>query len=427
MTVEVTPLGVACNLSCTYCYQHPMRDAGNAGAKSYDMEAMKRTLEKTGQPFTVFGGEPLLTPIDDLEELFRFGFELYNKRSPRIGPPNGVQTNGALITDRHVEIFKKYAVYVGFSMDGPEDLNDARWNGTLEKTREATIRSQTALERILQEKIPSSLILTLHRGNMGTSEKKERVKAWLKDLDSKGLKYARLHILEVDHPSIKQLEFTGEENSALFLEMAGFEKELPTLRFDVFNDIRKSLQGSTDVTCTWGACDPYTTSGVHGVDGEGNLSNCGRTNKDGVTWLKADDPTHERQLALYYTPQEHGGCQGCRFFLQCKGQCPGTAIDGDWRNKSRDCPTWMSLLEFEERNLLQQGVIPASLSPDRERREKSFLRKMMGPETEYNNHGDHTDSGCKHCGDHGDVPHGDSHGDHTDYANLPLVEKIPLS
>lgn len=448
MTVEVTPRGVACNLGCIYCYQQPMRDAGNIGAKDYDMDAMKATLAATGQSFTLFGGEPLLTPIDDLEELFRFGIEQAEKRGDKNTHPNAVQTNGALITDAHIALFKNYRVAVGFSMDGPDDLNDARWAGTTEKTHEATRKSQAALENVLAAGIPTSLILTSHRGNMGTPEKRERVKAWIRAFDARGLRHARLHILEVDHPAIKQLELTSEENAELFREMAAFEAELPALRFDVFDDIRKALKGGTDVTCTWSACDPYTTSAVHGVDGQGNLSNCGRTNKDGVAWLKADESSHERQLALYHTPQEHGGCQGCRFFIQCKGQCPGTAIDGDWRNKSRDCPTWMTLLETEERLLLDQGIIPMSVAPGRLNRERAFLSTLMSPDTRNGHcdhtdhggqtehgdapHGDHTDNppgelGSKYGNvEHGDVAHGDEHGDHTDFGlvQLPIVEKV---
>jgi uncharacterized protein len=405
-----------------------MRDAGNVGAKGYDMEAMKRTLAGTGQRFTIFGGEPLLTPIADLEELFRFGLEQDQKRPAlplQYGTTNSIQTNGALLTDAHIELFKRYQVSVGFSMDGPDDLNDARWAGTRERTREATERSQAALEKVLAAGIPTSLILTVHRGNMGTPSDRARVKAWLRALEARGLRAARLHILEVDHPAIKMLELSGAENAELFREMATFESELQTLRFDVFNDIRKALKGSNEVTCTWSACDPYTTSAVHGVDGQGELSNCGRTNKDGVAWLKADEASHERQLALYYTPQEHGGCQGCRFFLQCKGQCPGTAIDGDWRNKSRDCSTWMALLELEETRLVEAGIAPMSLSPSRESIERKFLAGMLLPtSTQHGDeHGDHTDHGIV---EHGDTPHGDEHGDHTDHAMmiLPVVERV---
>jgi uncharacterized protein len=67
-------------------------------------------------------------------------------------------------------------------------------------------------------------------------------------------------------------------------------------------------------------------------------------------------------VALYHTPEAAGGCQGCRFFLMCKGQCPGTSIDGDWRNRTEHCEVWRSLFRLMEQELLQEGKIPLSLS-----------------------------------------------------------------
>ena len=68
MTIELRPLGVLCNIQCTYCYQNPQRDAGNI-RKSYDLELMKSALEEQGGPFILFGGEPLLLPMKDLGTL----------------------------------------------------------------------------------------------------------------------------------------------------------------------------------------------------------------------------------------------------------------------------------------------------------------------------------------------------------------------
>jgi uncharacterized protein len=115
------------------------------------------------------------------------------------------------------------------------------------------------------------------------------------------------------------------------LSFLKLEKELKTLRFDVFDDMRRLLKGEDrNTTCIWNACDPYTTKAVHGLEGNGQKSNCGRTNKDGIDFVKADTEGFERYIALYQTPQENGGCRGCRFFLMCKGQCPGTSINRDW-------------------------------------------------------------------------------------------------
>jgi uncharacterized protein len=413
MTVEVTPLGVACNLACTYCYQHPMRDGGNVGA-SYDLEAMTTALAAIGSDFTIFGGEALLTPIDALEVLWRFGFERFGK--------NAVQTNGALITPAHVALFKRYAVHVGFSLDGPEELNDSRWAGSLEKTREATAASQAALEQLLAEGIEASLITTLHRMNAGTPALRERLQAWLSELSARGLRHARLHALEVDHPSVRtKLGMSNTQKIEAFLDFAAFEATMGgQLRFDIFADIDKALRGGHNgVTCVWSSCDPYTTPAVQGVDGHGNASNCGRTNKDGVAWLKADTRGHQRQLALYETPREHGGCKDCRFFMMCNGQCPGTALDGDWRNRSEDCEVYLALFQHQERQLLDTGVVPLSLAVNRRELERQFLDSLGGV-LGGGQHGDHSDHGDSDHGDHTDAsPQPHTHGDHEDHGDSP--------
>jgi uncharacterized protein len=438
MTVEILTHGVGCNLGCSYCYQVPMRDAGNEGADGYDLGKIIATAKKLGRQFTMFGGEALLTPIADLEKMFQFGLQLYNERKAK-GEKiqegvNGIQTNGVLITTAHVALFLRYQVGVGFSMDGPGDLNDARWAGSEEKTRVATKASQKNLELLLKKGVGTSLILTLHRGNVGTAERLSRVKEWLRDLDRKGLRYVRLHILEVDSPTVKHLELTDEENTDLFLDFALFETELDNMRFDVFGDLKKSLRGKlNELSCVWAPCDPLTTQAVQGIDGQGNLSNCGRTNKDGVMWLKADQSSRERQLALYHTPQKYGGCLGCRFFLQCNGQCPGTAIDGDPRLKSKNCATWFALLEHVEQDILRAGEVPASMAPERTTKEREYLMGLFkrgsgdhGDHWDHNDGAAHQDQGTKPSqtgSNHGDVEHGDEHGDHTDQALVQLKRR----
>src|SRR5262249_17938739 len=84
---------------------------------------------------------------------------------------------------------------------------------------------------------------------------------------------------------------------------------------------------------------------------------------NGIDYVKSDVEGFERYIALYHTPQVHGGCAHCRFFLMCKGQCPGTAIDGDWRNRSEHCAVWKALYSRFERELLEAGARPLSNEP----------------------------------------------------------------
>jgi uncharacterized protein len=103
----------------------------------------------------------------------------------------------------------------------------------------------------------------------------------------------------------------------------------------------------------------------------------------------------------------------------CKGQCPGTAIDGDWRNRTEHCDMWKGLFRELEEQLLDQDQIPLSASPQRRGVEAAFLemwssgsstsiagvRRMMADREDAANS---VPDGFIHE----DVPHGDvAHGD----------------
>lgn len=364
MSVELRPLGVKCNLGCGYCYQNPQRDANNVG-REYDIDAMKQAVEAEGGPFTLFGGEPLLVPLDDLEELFRWGHEKYGG--------SAIQTNGSLVNDRHLELFAKYNVDVGISMDGPEALNEVRWAGSHAATRRATSRSLDAVEKLCEAGRPPSLIVTLHQGNANERDLPALLR-WIEQLADTGIRQMRVHLLEVEGPDVAAaLALSAAENIAALTALAELEERI-NLQFDVFDELESLLLGDDEnVTCVWRACDPDTTAAVRGVEGFGQRSNCGRTNKDGVDFVKSDAPAYLRVLALYHTPRQLGGCAGCRFFVACKGQCPGTGIDGDWRNRTVHCEEWEALFRRAEEHLLEQGEFPISAQPNRVHLEAEML------------------------------------------------------
>jgi len=364
--IELSPVGVKCNLNCPYCYEIPMRDAGNLSAP-FDYDKIIKSLEERNEPVMLFGGEPLLLPVDYVEKIWKYNYEKFGE--------NGIQTNGTLFTEKHYELVKNYNVKVGISVDGPSDLNDTRWAGNFKLTREKSDKTMEAIRRLCEIKCTPSIIVTLHKKN-ASKELLPRLKEWFKELEKVGVYAARLHTLEVEYDSVgESLAMLPERNAEVLLEMAKFEtEELTTLKFDIFSDI-KSLMTVADhgTTCIWNACDPYTTRAVQGMDGQGVMSNCGRTNKEGINFKKSNQEGFERYLALYNTPEEHLGCKGCRFWLMCKGQCPGTSEKTDWRNRSDLCGTWKILFNYFEDKLESKGVVPLSKSPLRKKIEERFI------------------------------------------------------
>lgn len=368
MATELRPLGVRCNIACRYCYQQPTREQLSADA-DYDIDAMIETAVTIGAPLSVFGGEPLLLPLADLERLFAAGRDLLGGAS--------IQTNGVLLSEKHIAMFAKYDVRVGISADGPDELNELRWAHSAAKTKASTDATMAAIRRLCGAQRAPGVIVTLHRSNSRT-ERLPRLLEWVRELEQLGVRRVRLHLLESESEGVRVAHaLDATESTAALLAFLALEHQLVSLRFDVFDDIRSALDPRAEgaKTCVWNGCDPYTTTAVQGVEADGSRSNCGRTNKDGIEYLKSAVPSYERSIALFHTPHEYGGCHGCTFFLACKGQCPGTAIDGDWRNRTEHCATWYAVMEAVANEFVSAGVVPIAYDERRSELEHALLHE----------------------------------------------------
>lgn len=380
MAVELKPLGNACNLNCTYCYQDPMRRAGNTMAsKTYDLDLMLKIARESGiknDYYVLFGGEPLLLPKKDLEIIFKESYELNGGTS--------IQTNGSLIEDEHIELFKKYNVHVGVSIDGPNDLNDLRVSKQKNKsTRELTEATINNLLKLVRNNISCGVIITVHKLN-GTKEKLPRLLNFISWLGNIGIRGGNIHMLEVDSKEASEYFLTTEENTWAFLELAKFfdRPENKDLEFHPFVEMELLMRSDDSKShCIWNSCDPMNTGAVYGIEGNGQLSNCGMVNKEGIEWTKADDRSFIRDLVLYQTPQDKGGCKDCPFFVLCNGYCTGAAIDNDWRNRTYHCNTVKAVFQYYEEKIEKEGGVPFSKRPDRAYIEELYIESIMNSDT----------------------------------------------
>lgn len=471
MSIEILPVGVTCNLRCEYCYEEAGRKV-TPTAKYHRQEVIEAAKQSNGF-WQLFGGEPLLIRLEELEELLKVAYDDWGQ--------SGLQTNGTLITPAHIDLFRKYHTQVGISLDGPDDLNDSRWAGTLEATRRATEKTLRAIDMVCDlAKEPGAwwghgptLIITVHAGNCAPAVL-PRFKEWIRELDRKGVHFINFHYLEMDHNAGKWF-LPDDQLKQAMRELSALERELTQLKFLNFNETRELLRGDDrKAMCVFAACDGWSTSAVQGINNEGDPSNCTRAVKDGIDWLPGEgfgyeapwqigDPfpstrAHIRQLSLYVTPQENGGCKDCRFFITCTGHCPGTGLEfeegreGDWRLRSTHCEVLKEQFADMEKKLRGVGEEPITLSPLRPVVEKLMMDAWSQGKRLYlhnavavakgeisierahqtvgNYHGDHTNALSTHNQEHGDE-HGDhvdlniesrEHGDHTD-AGIPQYQE----
>jgi uncharacterized protein len=315
---------LGCNLSCKYCYQRNYRKKCNP-KKDYNLDlVLKRMEEFKNLEMSLHGGEPLAMPKSDVERIFAKMYELQGK--------SGVQTNGTLIDEDYIQMFKKYNTNVGISFDGPGELTEFRdpraFN--LDKT----------IERLVKEGISTSIIIVISKSNAGTDERLKRLKEYLLELE-------KLKVTGRINPcaGAKDYELDEKRLIEVYLDLAKFCLER-NLRWSPFTDIVHGLQGKPRV-CTFSGCDPFSTPSATVILGDGSITNCMRVNQEYIL-LRHPVYMDIRNQILAETPQEFGGCKGCKYWSACYGGCPSGAIDNDWRNRTYHCSLWKALFQFFE-------------------------------------------------------------------------------
>ena len=174
-------LASRCNINCTYCYW--FRDAQvyeKPAVLTLEAEdAFCLRLEEHIREFNLpvfllvfHGGEPLLFPKRRFDALQKKLRDIEQRTGCVI--KRGVTTNGILVDEEWVELFKTHDVDVTVSLDGPADINDKyrvdfKGRGTLAQTLQG-------LERLRAARLEPGLISVC---NPGTDP--ERVLAFVAD------------------------------------------------------------------------------------------------------------------------------------------------------------------------------------------------------------------------------------------------------
>ena len=140
-------LASRCNFDCSYCYVYrgpdatwrlqPKRMRREVAVAVRDRLIEQAGCQKSGFAIVLHGGEPLLLGFRDLAAL------LLDLRAhlPPDRYPISIQTNGALVSRKHLALFAETRVSVSVSIDGPPEANDlARLGHRGESTYAATMR-----------------------------------------------------------------------------------------------------------------------------------------------------------------------------------------------------------------------------------------------------------------------------------------------
>src|SRR5579863_2965288 len=156
VVVQPTPF---CNINCNYCYLPGRNNKATISADTLRTLFQKVFLSGwADEQITVIwhAGEPLVMPVSFYEDAFTL---IDSLRPAEIQVRHSFQTNGTLLSRAWCDLFKKWHVGVGVSIDGPRRFNDAHRLG---RNGRSTFDKAIAGIRLLRsEQVPFHVISVL--------------------------------------------------------------------------------------------------------------------------------------------------------------------------------------------------------------------------------------------------------------------------
>ena len=197
----VVKIASRCNIACKYCYMYFLGDDSALDSPKFMNEETVRALadrlavhaERSGLSrlsIAFHGGEPLLLG----SRRFREYCEYLRSRIPAL-LNFSVQTNGLLVDEKWIQVFKEFDVLVGISIDGPEDINDV---ARVDHTGQGTYsRIRTAIDLVRQHHDRGEVRFGGVISVINPRQRPEAYYSWLKnDLQ---VKSANILLPDADH------------------------------------------------------------------------------------------------------------------------------------------------------------------------------------------------------------------------------------
>lgn len=326
-----------CNLNCAYCYQKSVREKG---IPPYNLDAVMKTAwqlhkDDPDELVVLHGGEPLQLPFDGIERILRETYQMQGHTS--------INTNGTLITEDTIKLFKRYKTSVAISFDGIYPLNSLRgYPDDQKKCKEYSDKLLDTIEALTSEGILVSVMMVLHKAN-ATADKLKLLGESIIQLSRMGVYFGKFNWCKLPYPN--PYELTSDELFNAFKTIAKITLGTP-IEYAPTNYFLENLWGSKPNDCNMSMCDIFSTDRAKVIRGDGSVASCTCGSHINGNTVRASEPSLERYMALQKIPIADGSCKGCKYWNICFGGCPGTS--NDWRPKDPYCPFYYRAYEYLE-------------------------------------------------------------------------------
>lgn len=362
----------ACNLNCKYCY-----DKKNHYNIKKENKKLKEKLpnivnnvnkllnnKKSSSEFIFHGGEPLLIEPNTYKELI----EQIKKDNPNIR--FSIQTNGTLISEEFIELFKEYNVHVGISLDGcNEKQNKYRVDYNGNNSFPKILKS---IELLKENNIKFGIIMSLSKESIG-SEKE------LYDFIGKNGINCNIRPIFGD----EEIMMNNDEYYKFFTNLFDIwlEDNISKVSLkqitEIYEIFKQNLSKAYKTKLCSKTCNCFNN--FISLDADGNLYSCNRTyNNKSFYYGNVNDVDIEKLREEMAKRAEKrvkiindSKCINCKIYDNCKGGCPSNAFakyENIYGIDDNYCKARIMINDYVYNKLQENGMIKEY----RERKEQCY-------------------------------------------------------
>lgn len=364
MTILFIP-SFDCNFRCKYCY---LNNNTKVSPQKLCTDficsilfQLKESLPTHNRKIKLIwhGGEPLLWGIDNYIQVF----EYIKCKLSDIVVQNSIQCNLSLIDDNYLELFKRYDIKLGFSLDGTKEINDAQrvfvnGNGSFD-----TILDKLRLCR--EKGLNPGCIAVCSRKLVG------KIKQLYHLMNELQLNF-KLNPLFETGEAVKvkdELGVTVMDYAKIMIDLFDLMMDDPNCMIVENNLLEMASAVATGVTehCLFGYnCQDNFLA----ITPTGDVTPCGRFCDNDLLQYSYGNLHNEtlsvilsriKQSEIYKRTEyiAQSDCAKCRWFNICHGGClhDGFLASGDFRHKTFLCSAYKKIFAHIEKRLEESGIV----------------------------------------------------------------------
>lgn len=321
----------ACNLNCSYCYYYtPAFDAGKP-PKIMSLEVAREFFERVREhcdkyslsSFGVLfhGGEPLLATSRYYERLFAIAEQAL---AGKVTVKWKMTTNGVLLSQRYIDLFRDRGVAVTVSLDGPKAVHD-RFRVD-HKNRGSFDAVARALDLLVRNELPVSVLCTIDPSGDGAET--------YRFFRSMNIERMNFMLPDYSHDTFPFPDL-GQFNDACFEYMkrafdVWLEEDNPAVSVLYFEELIRVVLGFPFELCTMQpSCPNFIT-----VETGGDINHCDLMRLSGTANYRTGASVRQPLDAVDSHPVHAAmgepdallcdECRACQYLDACGGHCPGT-------------------------------------------------------------------------------------------------------